>query len=116
MAAYDKETRHFKQATHTGSYDIKDRLQQYLRDNFNKHNLESSYACEQAEAMLITTAVGYDKTIGKTRPMEEYKQLAKGAIVNFLDSDAANGEGQDKGHNLGRVNQNVAGALEGLHW
>ena len=113
---YDKETRHIKQQTHTGSFDIKDRLQQYLRDNFNKHNLESSYACEQAEAMLINTAVAYDKSIGKTRPEEEYKQLARGAIVNFLNSDAANGEGQDKGHNLGRINQNVASTLEGLKW
>lgn len=83
---------------------IETRLQQYLRSNYTKEALQDSLNYDTVANILIDVAKKFDgaKGQGKQRTEEEYHTLVKDAISNFMNSDAANGEGQDKAHNLGK--------------
>ena len=83
---------------------IETRLQQYLRSNYTKEALQDSLNYDTVANILIDVAKKFDgaKGQGKQRTEEEYHTLVKNAIGNFMNSDAANGEGQDKAHNLGK--------------
>lgn len=83
---------------------IETRLQQYLRSNYTKEALQDSLNYDTVAYILIDVAKKFDgaKGQGKQRTEEEYHTLVKNAISNFMNSDAANGEGQDKAHNLGK--------------
>ncbi|MBR6134992.1 MAG: hypothetical protein IKQ22_00700 [Clostridia bacterium] len=83
---------------------IETRLQQYLRSNYTKEALQDSLNYDTVANILIDVAKKFDgaKGQGKQRTEEEYHTLVKNAISNFMNSDAANGEGQDKAHNLGK--------------
>ena len=83
---------------------IETRLQQYLRSNYTKEALQDSLNYDTVANILIDVAKKFDgaKGQGKQRTEEEYHTLVKNAISNFMNSDAANSEGQDKAHNLGK--------------
>ena len=90
--------------TEDNEMSVETRLQQYLRSNYNKEALQDSLNYDTVANILIDVAKKFDaaKGQGKQRSDEEYHELVKSAISNFMGSDAANGEGQDKGKNLGK--------------
>ena len=81
---------------------LETRLQQYLRSNYNKDSLRDSLSYDNIANDLITVAKKYDLEHNTQRQDDEYHSIVKGAIDNFLTTDAANDEGQDKAHNLGK--------------
>lgn len=81
---------------------LESRLQQYLRSNYNKDSLKDSLNYDTIANDLITVAKKYDLEHNTQRQDEEYHNIVKGAIDNFLTTDAANDQGQDKAHNLGK--------------
>lgn len=81
---------------------LTDRLQQYLRDNFDKQTLQDQLSYDNAASVLLDVAKKHCMTSGEQHTEEEFHTIVKQAIDNFMNSDAANGEGQDKAHNLGK--------------
>lgn len=81
---------------------LTDRLQQYLRDNFDKQTLQDQLSYDNAASVLLDVAKKHCMTSGEQHTEEELHTIIKQAIDNFMNSDAANGEGQDKAHNLGK--------------
>ena len=81
---------------------LTDRLQQYLRDNFDKQSLQDQLSYDSAAGVLLDVAKKHCMTSGEQHTEEELHTIVKQAIDNFMNSDAANGEGQDKAHNLGK--------------
>ena len=80
---------------------LEDRLQQYLRSNFDKESLHDSLNYDNTASVLIDVAKKFDLKSGTQRPDEEYHQIVKQAIDNYLSTPSADNEGQDKAHNLG---------------
>jgi hypothetical protein len=80
---------------------LKDRLQQYLRSNFDRESLHDSLNYDNTASVLIDVAKKFDLKSGTQRPDEEYHQIVKQAIDNYLSTPSADNEGQDKAHNLG---------------
>ena len=81
---------------------LTDRLQQYLRDNFDKQTLQDQLSYDNAASVLLDVAKKHCMISGEQHTEEELHTIVKQAIDNFMNSDAANGEGQDKAHNLGK--------------
>lgn len=81
---------------------LTDRLQQYLRDNFDKQTLQDQLSYDNAASVLLDVAKKHCMTSGEQHTEEELHTIVKQVIDNFMNSDAANGEGQDKAHNLGK--------------
>ena len=81
---------------------LTDRLQQYLRDNFDKQSLQDQLAYDEAASTLLDVAKKHCMSTGEQHSEEELHGIIKEAISNFMNTDAANGEGQDKGKNLGK--------------
>lgn len=80
---------------------LEDRLQQYLRSNFDKQSLHGSLNYDNTASVLIDVAKKFDLKSGTQRSDEEYHQIVKQAIDNYLNTPSADNEGQDKAHNLG---------------
>ena len=80
---------------------LEDRLQQYLRSNFDKQSLHDSLNYDDTASVLIDVAKKFDLKSGTQRSDEEYHQIVKQAIDNYLNTPSAENEGQDKAHNLG---------------
>ena len=81
---------------------LTDRLQQYLRDNFDKQSLQDQLTYDEAAGTLLDVAKKHCMTTNEQYSEEELHNIIKEAISNFMESDAANGEGQNKGKNLGK--------------
>lgn len=80
---------------------LTDRLQQYLRDNYNREALQDSLNYDEVASILVDVAKKHCMSTGEQHSEEEYHQIVKQAIDNFLTTPAADNEGQDKAHNLG---------------
>ena len=81
---------------------LTDRLQQYLRDNFDKQSLQDQLSYDNAAGVLLDVAKKHCMSTGEQHSDEELHNIIKQAIDNYMNSDAANGQGQDKAHNLGK--------------
>ena len=81
---------------------LTDRLQQYLRDNFDKQSLQDQLSYDNAASVLLDVAKKHCMSTGEQYGEEELHTIVKQAIDNYMNSDAANGQGQDKAHNLGK--------------
>lgn len=81
---------------------LTDRLQQYLRDNFDKQSLQDQLSYDNAASVLLDVAKKHCMSTGEQHNEEELHTIIKQAIDNYMNSDAANGQGQDKAHNLGK--------------
>ena len=81
---------------------LTDRLQQYLRDNFDKQSLQDQLSYDNAASVLFDVAKKHCMSTGEQHSEEELHTIVKQAIDNYVNSDAANGQGQDKAHNLGK--------------
>ena len=82
-------------------FTIEDRLQQYLRSNFDRNSLHDSLNYDNVASVLTGVAKRFDLKSGTQRTDEEYHQIIKQAIDNYLTTPSADNEGQDKAHNLG---------------
>lgn len=81
---------------------LTDRLQQYLRDNFDKQSLQDQLSYDNAASVLLDVAKKHCMSTGEQHSEGELHTIVKQAIDNYMNSDAANGQGQDKAHNLGK--------------
>lgn len=81
---------------------LTDRLQQYLRDNFDKQSLQDQLSYDNTASVLLDVAKKHCMSTGEQHSEEELHTIVKQAIDNYMNSDAANGQGQDKAHNLGK--------------
>ena len=96
---------------------LTDRLQQYLRDNFDKQSLQDQLSYDNAASVLLDVAKKHCMSTGEQHSEEELHTIVKQAIDNYMNSDAANGQGQDKAHNLGKGHnpneqlQNIAASV-----
>lgn len=84
------------------TFKIEDRLQQYLRSNFDRQSLQDSLNYEDTTNILTNVAKKFDLKAGVQRTDEEYHQIVKAAIDNYLTTPSADNEGQDKAQNLGK--------------
>ena len=82
-------------------FTIEDRLQQYLRSNFDRNSLHDSLNYDNVASVLMDVAKRFDLKSGTQRTDEEYHQIIKQAIDNYLTTPSADNEGQDKAHNRG---------------
>lgn len=81
---------------------LTDRLQQYLRDNFDKQSLQDQLSYDNAASVLLGVAKKHCMSTSEQHSEDELHTIVKQAIDNYMTSDAANGQGQDKAHNLGK--------------
>lgn len=81
---------------------LTDRLQQYLRDNFDKQSLQDQLSYDNTASVLLDVAKKHCMSTSEQHGEEELHTIVKQAIDNYMNSDAANGQGQDKAHNLGK--------------
>ena len=117
MAYKTAEERHEKQNLHEGSFSTENKLRKYLRENYDKRSLENEHAAASAEKPLAKIAMDYDAEVGKVQDEAYYIQMARGAIADFLNSNAANEPGEDdRGKRLGETWKNVTDTLSDLRY
>ena len=63
-------------------FTIEDRLQQYLRSNFDRNSLHDSLNYDNVASVLMDVAKRFDLKSGTQRTDEEYHQIIKQAIDN----------------------------------
>lgn len=103
MAYKTAEQRHEKEFNHDGSFSLENKLRQFLRDNYSKESLESSFACEVAENRLAKIAKKYDLASGKKEDLnKDYNFIASQAIAAYLNDYDENAEDNDRGKRLGK--------------
>lgn len=80
---------------------LTDRLQQYLRDNYDKQSLHDSLNYDEVASVLLDVAKKHCMSTGEQHSEEELRGIIKQAIDNYMNTDAASNEGKDTAHNLG---------------
>lgn len=117
MATISKEQRYQDMKDHNGMYSLYNYMYHYLLDNFEPENLESSFACENAEHLLVKEGKGYNAAGNITMSDSDITQTARKAIRNFCTN---NGEKGDPGNNMGKNHSstfdNIKSALEDHRW
>ena len=100
MAYATAEQRHAKQATHTGSFSVEQKLQSYLRSNFSPESIRR----ETCVPLLKQVARDYDNSIKINRDDSVYTELANDAIDTFVDNWAQKTPGEDdRGQRLNKA-------------
>ena len=117
MAYANKIEDHQKRRDQEGSYSLYNHLYNYLLNNYEPENLESSIACESAERDLISVGREYQLNGKGKYNDDEIKHNARQAISNFVNND---GEHGDTANNFGKEHENsfdtVKESLFDLKW
>ena len=92
--AYTPAERREKQESHTGSFSVKNKLQQYLRDNFGPDTINDGNEGQVVD-MLMQVARDYDGKIGVRKTPGAYLQLAHDAIQLYKSNWTGKVQGQD---------------------
>lgn len=100
MAYATAEQRHAKQATHTGSFSVEQKLQSYLRDKFSPESINR----ETCVPLLKQVARDYDSSIKVNRDDHVYTELANEAIDTYLKNWEGKTPGEDnRGQRLNKA-------------
>lgn len=113
----NKQIDHEKRKNQEGSYSVYNYMYRYLMDNYEPKNLESSYACEAAENILIKEGKAYCIKGGNKISKEELKQHAMDAVSNFINNNKKHG---DTANNLGKAQtetfENIKKSIQDLKY
>lgn len=117
MSYKNKEQDHQKRKDQEGSYSLYNHLYNWLLNNYEPEQLESSYACEAAENLLVDEGKAYCLK-GKGKYDESFvRGQARKAIAAFCSND---GEHGDTAGNLGNMQdnsfENIKRTISDLRW
>lgn len=112
-----KEQDHQKRAAQEGSYSLYNYLYHYLLDNYEPSQLESSYAAEATEHLLVKEGIAYARKANNNTDPQYVKQVARNAITNFCHNDGKRGDTAD---NMGKAQDSsfdtIKQSVQDLRW
>ena len=112
-----KEQDHEKRKTQTGSYSVSNYLYNYLLDNYEPEQLNSSFARNSAKELLVKVGIAYARKANNSQDINFMQSEADKAIQNFIDNGGVHG---DTAHNLGKRQDNalpsIKQAISDLRW
>lgn len=92
---------------------VKNKLQQYLRDNFSVDSLYDGRSCEQAERLLEQVVRNYCMRHNQEMSENSYNGLVRDAIKTYISNWQNKKPGEDnRSHALGKVHKTTSTTLD----